>query len=116
MSGRSLSAIAFVAATLAAAAVLVAAFVLPGALAGSSSSEASATHEKVISVPAPGQRIVGDVGPGFTISVAPRRVQPGTYRFVIHDRSSMHNWHITGPGVNKKTPITFRAPGASPSS
>ena len=79
--------------------MLVAAFVLPGALAGSSSSEASPTHEKVTLRTRPGQRIVGDVGPGFTISVAPRRVQPGTYRFVVHDRSSMHNWHITGPGA-----------------
>ena len=53
-------------------------------------------------------RIVGSVGPGFTISVSPRRVQPGRYRLVIHDRSSMHNWHITGPGVNEKTTVAFQ--------
>ena len=53
-------------------------------------------------------RIVGTVGPGFTISVSPRRVQPGTYRLVVRDRSSMHNWHIRGSGVNKQTGIPFQ--------
>ena len=53
-------------------------------------------------------RIVGSVGPGFTISVSPRRVQPGRYRLVIHDWSSMHNWHIRGDGVNKKSGISFQ--------
>ncbi len=117
MSRRSLSAFAFVLPTLVAAAVLTAAFTVPGVIAGSSPSEASPHQGKVVQAKpkanvqqpvAPGQRIVGNVGPGFTISVSPRRVQPGTYRFVIHDNSSMHNWHITGPGVNKKTLITFQ--------
>jgi len=119
MSHRSLSAFAFVLAAAVAAAVLAAAFLVPGLLAGSSPSEASPQQEKVVKAkapqvktvqnrPAPGQRIVGNVGPGFTISVAPRRVQPGTYRFVIHDNSTMHNWHITGPGVNKRTPVAFQ--------
>lgn len=52
-------------------------------------------------------RIRGNVGPGFTISVRPREVAPGTYRFVIRDESAMHNWHIRGNGVNRKTGIAF---------
>ena len=52
-------------------------------------------------------RIRGSVGPGFDISVRPRRVAPGTYRVVIQDQSSMHNWHIQGPGVDRKTGIAF---------
>ena len=111
MSRRSLSAFALLVPTLAAAAVLAAAFAIPGAIAGSSPSEASAQRETVVKVgqsPVPGQRIVGTVGPGFTISVSPRRVQPGTYRFVVRDRSTMHNWHITGPGVNEKTRVSFQ--------
>jgi plastocyanin len=52
--------------------------------------------------------IRGTVGPGFTITASRARVRPGTYRFVITDESTMHNWHITGPGgVNKKTTVTF---------
>ena len=50
--------------------------------------------------------IRGKVGPGSEISVTPQRVDRGTYRFVVNDKSSMHNWHITGPGgVDKKTSI-----------
>jgi plastocyanin len=50
--------------------------------------------------------INGTVGPGFTITVAKKSVKAGKYTFVIQDRSSAHNWHITGPGVNKKTSVS----------
>ena len=48
----------------------------------------------------------GTVGPGFTISLKQggrnvARLQPTTYRFTVTDKSSMHNFHIYGPGVNK---------------
>jgi len=52
-------------------------------------------------------RVRGSVGPRFDISVRPRRVEPGTYRVVIQDQSNMHNWHIQGPGVDRKTGIAF---------
>ncbi|MDQ3326385.1 MAG: hypothetical protein M3529_11885 [Actinomycetota bacterium] len=52
-------------------------------------------------------RIRGSVGPGFDISVRPRRVEPGTYRVVIQDESAMHNWHINGPGVDRKIGVAF---------
>jgi plastocyanin len=52
-------------------------------------------------------RIAGSVGPGFTISVARQSVAAGQYRFVISDQSDVHNWHITDPGVNKKTRVGF---------
>ncbi len=47
----------------------------------------------------------GTVGPGFTITVAKKSVKAGRYTIVIRDRSSIHNWHIKGPGVNKKTSV-----------
>jgi plastocyanin len=50
--------------------------------------------------------IKGTVGPGFTITVAKKSVKAGKYTFVIQDKSSAHNWHITGPGVNKKTSVS----------
>ena len=50
--------------------------------------------------------INGTVGPGFTITVAKKSVKAGTHTFVINDKSDIHNWHITGPGVNKATSVS----------
>ena len=39
-------------------------------------------------------------------------LKPGTYVIVVRDTASDHNFHLTGPGVNKSTPVgakgTFR--------
>ena len=48
----------------------------------------------------------GTVGPGFTISLKlggqkVTRLKPTTYRFTVTDKSSMHNFHLYGPGVDK---------------
>ncbi len=50
--------------------------------------------------------IQGTVGPGFTISLKKSgkkvtTLKPGRYTFVIADRSTSHDFHLTGPGVNK---------------
>jgi plastocyanin len=34
-----------------------------------------------------------------------RIVKAGTYRIKIEDKASMHNFHLTGPGVNKSTSV-----------
>jgi len=34
-----------------------------------------------------------------------RTVKAGTYRIKIEDKASMHNFHLTGPGVNKSTSV-----------
>lgn len=47
----------------------------------------------------------GTVGPGFTISMASKPKAPGKIKLVIADKSSIHNFHLTGPGVNIKTSI-----------
>jgi plastocyanin len=44
----------------------------------------------------------GSVGPGFTIKLAKKPTKPGKYTFVISDKASIHNFHLVGPGVNKK--------------
>ena len=54
--------------------------------------------------------LTGVVGPGFNISLKNRtkavtNLSPGPYIFVIHDNSKIHNFHLTGPGVNKKTGV-----------
>jgi plastocyanin len=50
-------------------------------------------------------RLTGTVGPGFTITMSKKTVKAGTYKIVIRDRSSIHNFHLSGPGVNKKTSV-----------
>jgi plastocyanin len=51
-------------------------------------------------------KITGSVGPGMTISVSRHKATPGSYTFTVTDKSTMRNWHIFGPGVNRKTPIS----------
>ena len=51
-------------------------------------------------------KLVGTVGPGFTISVAKggkkvTTLKAGTYVLVVTDRASSHDFHISGPGLNK---------------
>jgi plastocyanin len=47
----------------------------------------------------------GTDGPGFTITMTKKTVKAGTYLITIHDRSSIHDFHLTGPGVNKVTSV-----------
>ena len=51
-------------------------------------------------------KLRGTVGPGFTIQLkqGPKRVtklRAGTYRLVVSDRSPIHDFHLSGPGLNK---------------
>jgi plastocyanin len=62
--------------------------------------------------PAGVKTLTATVGPGFTISLkaGARKVtnlKAGRYRIVVRDRSHLHNFHLTGPGVNKKTAVAF---------
>ncbi len=50
--------------------------------------------------------LTGTVGPGFTITMNKRTVKAGTYVITIHDLASIHDFHLTGPGVDKKTSVT----------
>jgi hypothetical protein len=55
----------------------------------------------------------GTDGPGFTITlkkagVKVTKLKAGTYLFKIADKSSIHNFHLTGPGVDKKTAVGFQ--------
>jgi plastocyanin len=56
---------------------------------------------------APVKTVNGTVGPGFTIGLTMNgkkatKLKAGTaYRFVISDRSSSHNFHLSGRGFNR---------------
>ena len=52
----------------------------------------------------------GTVGPGFSITLTQggkkvTTLKAGTYTIKVADKSSIHNFHLTGPGVNKMTTI-----------
>jgi plastocyanin len=59
-------------------------------------------------------KLTGTVGPGFTITLKKgttkvRTLKPGTYKITVTDKSSIHDFHLTGPGVNKMiTTIGFK--------
>jgi plastocyanin len=62
-------------------------------------------------------RLSAVVGPAFNITVKKgalkvRRLKPGRYLIVVADRSNIHNFHLRGPGINRKTGVaakgTFR--------
>ena len=74
-------------------AALCAAIAAPAALAGSNSTA-----------------LTGTLGPGFTITLKQgsktvKTLKAGTYTFKISDKSNIHNFHLSGPGVNKKTSV-----------
>ena len=55
-------------------------------------------------------KLVGTVGPGFTITLTKAgkkvaKLKAGTYIFKIADKSSTHNFHLKGPGIDKKTTV-----------
>lgn len=54
-----------------------------------------------------GSSLTATVGPGFTISMSAKSVKAGKYIVVVHDKSAIHDFHLTGPGVNKKTGVGF---------
>ena len=48
----------------------------------------------------------GTVGPGFTIKMTTKPTKAGKIKLVINDRANVHNFHLTGPGVNVKTSVS----------
>jgi plastocyanin len=54
--------------------------------------------------------LTGIDGPGFTITLKKgtskvTSLKAGKYKIVIKDLSNIHNFHLTGPGLNKKTSV-----------
>jgi hypothetical protein len=52
--------------------------------------------------------LAASVGPKRTISLKPKIVEVGPATLTVNDRSRTDNFHLTGPGVNKKTGVAFR--------
>ena len=71
----------------------------------------------LIAVPAYGKSsavtLKGEVGPGFSIDVEKggkdlKTLKAGTYKIKVEDKASIHNFHLMGPGINKKTSVPFK--------
>jgi plastocyanin len=55
----------------------------------------------------------GEVGPGYSIEVEKgnkdlKTIKAGTYKIKVEDKASIHNFHLKGPGLNKKTGISYK--------
>jgi len=74
---------------------------LAGAVAFAALAAASSSSAATV------KTVNGTVGPGFTIALTMQgkkvtKLKAGTaYRFVIRDRSSIHDFHLSGPGLNR---------------
>jgi hypothetical protein len=58
-------------------------------------------------------KLVGTVGPGATISLTKggskvKSLKSGKYTVTVRDRSAAHDFHLKGPGVNKKTGVSAK--------
>jgi hypothetical protein len=52
-------------------------------------------------------KLAGSVGPGRKIALA-RAAKAGKTTITIRDRTGQDNFHLIGPGVNKKTGVAFK--------
>ena len=57
-------------------------------------------------------KLEGTVGPGFKIEVEKsgkdvKTLKAGMYRIKVEDKATIHNFHLIGPGLNKKTTVPF---------
>jgi len=57
--------------------------------------------------------LTGEVGPGFSIEVKKantdlKTIKAGTYRIKVEDKAAIHNFHLIGPGLNRKTSVSFK--------
>ena len=58
-------------------------------------------------VPAAAATLVGTVGPGKQIALA-RTAKAGKTVITVRDKTNKDNFHLSGPGVNKKTGVAFK--------
>jgi hypothetical protein len=64
--------------------------------------------------PPPTPKLNGRVGPGKSISLKTaggatvKKLKAGAYRIAVKDATKADNFHLLGPGLNKKTGVKFR--------
>ena len=67
-----------------------------------------------VTTPPPPKKLVAQVGPKSTISLKTaggsrvKQLTAGRYNVTVKDRSTLDNFHLTAPGINKKTGVKSR--------
>lgn len=95
----------------------LAALALAGCGGGSSNNAATTTETTTgetttSTTTASGTTLNATVGPGFTISLtgpdgkAVTTLKAGTYTINVDDQSDIHDFHLTGTGVDKTTSVS----------
>lgn len=82
-------------------------------LAGCGGDDASdATDTGTVTTIPAGTALAGSVGPGFDISLATAdgeevsTLAPGEYTIDVNDQADIHNFHLTGPGVDEDSGVS----------
>jgi plastocyanin len=78
---------------------------------GSGTTETTTTSEPTTDTTAASGSLTASVGPGFDISLtdadgaAVSTLSAGEYTIEVNDQSDIHNFHLTGPGVDEMTDV-----------
>jgi plastocyanin len=87
--------------------LLAAAGLVAGGCGGGSEDDASAETRAAATGAGGSATLSASVGPGFDISLSGTDdLQAGEYTIVVSDKSSAHNFHLTGPGVDVQTDVS----------
>jgi len=97
---------------LASTAVLLAAALAAAGCGGSKKSSAPPPTTTSTGSSASGTALAGSVGPGYVISLTDggqqvKSLSAGTYTLNVDDKADIHNFHLSGPGVDVKTDVSF---------
>jgi len=80
--------------------------------AETTTTETTATETTATETTATGTTLKASVGPGFDISLSTEDGQavttlaPGSYTIEVNDQSDIHNFHLTGAGVDEMTEVS----------
>ena len=99
--------------------VLIAVVAGLGLAAAGCGGKSSSSTPPAWTTPAPtaaasaGATLDGTVGPGFTIGLtqggkAVTTLTAGTYTLNVNDQADIHDFHLTGPGVDVSTDVAFK--------
>lgn len=80
-----------------------------GTGAVTTTSQTTTTRPTTTTPPPPppaAEKLAGSVGPGARITLK-RSAKAGKATLTVHDLSKKDNFHLQGPGVNKKTGVAF---------
>jgi plastocyanin len=79
--------------------------------AAGTDTETTTTETGTTTTGEAGSNLIGTVGPGFTIELqtsdgaSVETLAAGDYTIEVDDQSDMHNFHLTGPGVEETTTV-----------